>query len=706
MNKTAVINEVLIRRASKVIIKDFSRMSKSNLKQMVTKPYVLSVVKNLEEFGYTLNEKAIERLQTYDVESLTDWYDNIVNILFKLTGYSKRQFKPMYPNFPKQVMEMSIADLYFNALMHYFGDYIGIRIIPETKEENRLPLIDKVKYTVLGIGSEKDYIDIISKLLKSGTSWSDQDKNDIKNYLLWYDLPKEYTEYKENVAFLNKTLFEVGNFDELKKNIKTPTDLLRFVVCLCDGDISLASNTKFKLNRKARKIVVEFLDSLKGSVTEITSEIAKYKKQWQKLMHCLHIGEYRKKFPKAYQIADNIRNNITHTFDSYVEAHLVRNEVPQALKILSKRPGELARKLDHLLRIADDTNRKLVVNTFAKISDKISTNVLFQVMKHFEYRNDEQEYRIIIPKGEVSKIYALKNELPELPMLTCQCIYKICGDALMNRFGDLGFLGGCYVDPILKNYNIPFAMRSSSSSLKQLVRGTKLPMAEGSTIRMFLWWHDIIKPNPSRVDIDLSAIALDEDMKYVEHISYTRLKGTFGCHSGDITSAPDPGASEFIDINIDKALEKGYRYIAMNVLSYTGQPFKTIPEVTAGWMMRNSVQSGEIYEPKTKTVEQRYSLTSETRINIPVIFDLKERQIYWADLGLSKNPSKVINVESNMSGIEMMVKSVINIKKPNLYDLFTLHVKARGKLVDKEDADVIYDASFAENYEEIVGEYL
>jgi len=711
MKNTANINEILIRRCSKVIINDFSRMSagKANLKYAVTRPYVLSIAKNLEEFGYSLNEKAITTLQTYDIDNLTIWYNEIVNTLFKLTGFNKNRFKPMYPNFPKQVMEMGLCELYFNALVHYFGDHIGIRIIPETTNINRLPLIDKTKYTVLGVGTVDDVQEIMNKLLNSSTSWSDQDKNDIKLYLKEFYLPEKFTEYKENLAFLNSILFEVGKFNDIKKNIKTATDILRFVACLCGGDISLAENTYFRLTRIERRVIVSLLDGLLDikyvgdSFNNVASDMKRYCKQWQKLLHCLHVGEYIRQYPKAYALAYDIRNKKITTFSTHVEEGLKIKNIKNVVNLLKLRPGEYARKLDHLLRVSTDINRKLVVNTFGKVSGEVSTNVLLQVMKHFEYRNVPMEHRIIIPKGNVSKIYALENELPELPMLTCQCIYKICGDALIKRFGDLGFLGHCYVDPILKNYNIPFAMRSTSSSLKQLVRGSKLPMSEGSTVRMFLWWHDIVKPNHSRVDIDLSAIALDEDMKYASHISYTNLKGDFGCHSGDFTSGP---ASEFIDINIDKALGKGYRYIAMNVLSYVGQPFKDIPEVTAGWMMRESVQSGEIYEPKT--VDQRYSLTSDTKINIPVIFDLKNRVIYWADLGLSKNPSTSNNVENNMSGIELMAKSIINIKKPNLYDLFTLHVKARGYLVDKDDEKClnVYDESMTDKYEEIVGEYL
>ena len=50
------------------------------------------------------------------------------------------------------------------------------------------------------------------------------------------------------------------------------------------------------------------------------------------------------------------------------------------------------------------------------------------------------------------------------------------------------------------------------------------------------------------------------------------------------------------------------------------------------------------------------------------------------------------NVESNLSGVAATCYSMVNMSKPNLYDLIDLHIRARGLRVDnKEDADIIFD---------------
>jgi len=181
----------------------------------------------------------------------------------------------------------------------------------------------------------------------------------------------------------------------------------------------------------------------------------------------------------------------------------------------------------------------------------------------------------------------------------------------------------------------------------------------------------------------------DNDWKYKEHISYTNLRSTTykAAHSGDITSAPN-GACEFIDIDIDSFVEYGGRYVVMNVLSFTNQPFTDMPECFAGWMMRQKPKSGEIFDPKT--VQDKFDITADTRITIPVILDLVEREVIWADVALKSNPNYHVNVEGNKKGIAIMGKALTSLKKPTLGELFALHVEARGERVETvEEADLV-----------------
>jgi hypothetical protein len=183
-------------------------------------------------------------------------------------------------------------------------------------------------------------------------------------------------------------------------------------------------------------------------------------------------------------------------------------------------------------------------------------------------------------------------------------------------------------------------------------------------------------------------------------------------HSGDIVSAPR-GASEFIDIDIPSALKHNARYIIANVNIFTGQKYKDIPECFAGCMFREKPQSGEIYDPKT--VEYKFDLASESGVAVPLIFDMVENQIIWCDMNIAVSSDnggwRANNVENNAKGIVAIGKALTELSKPNLYDLFKLHAKARGKLVkERKEADIVFGLNkgdvTAYDIDKIVSEYL
>src|SRR5262249_55441280 len=69
----------------------------------------------------------------------------------------------------------------------------------------------------------------------------------------------------------------------------------------------------------------------------------------------LHPGEYAARLPQAAAAFDVLRNDRPfETFNGRVETALVRKDAAVVLEILDARPGELARRLDHLARAATD----------------------------------------------------------------------------------------------------------------------------------------------------------------------------------------------------------------------------------------------------------------------------------------------------------------------------------------------------------------
>src|SRR5262249_50243877 len=143
-----------------------------------------------------------------------------------------------------------------------------------------------------------------------------------------------------------------------------------------------------------------------------------------------------------------------------------------------------------------------------------------------------------------------------------------------------------------------------------------------------------------------------------------------------------------IDLEIETVLRYGGRYVVTALNSFSGQPYCNLPECYAGWMLRLSPQSGEVFEPQT--VQQKIDVAANTRICIPVIVDLAQRQMIWADLALRRNPRWYTNVEGNLKGILLMGQALTTLVKPDLYELFTLHAAARGTPAPRETAQVVF----------------
>lgn len=402
-------------------------------------------------------------------------------------------------------------------------------------------------------------------------------------------------------------------------------------------------------------------------------------------------------------------------FAGKVQAAITAKDMREAATLLKARPGEFARQLDKLIRDADNPN--YIVNCFKEVATEISTPVLLQVRQHFIGRmeNDNQPVRVFFPKGNLAKAMVIRNELPKINSNVCKNVARICREALIEQYKEKDFLGKVYIDEDFKNYLVPFSQRSASKAVKTIVRGSKLPIKEdAAAVRGFIWWTNTDKTRNSwdagnyckgRVDIDLSATIYDENWQYVDRVSYTQLRSAKyrAYHSGDITNGGNvngDGVAEFIDVEIDAVAKNAGRYIAFQVYSFTRQHFSTLPNCRFGWMEREDVNSGEIFEPQT--VEMKIDLTADSTVAIPVIFDCVERKFIWCDMNLQNASSRFYgnNLESNLHGVTATCYGLTHLNKANIYDLIMMNAIARGSIVtDRNEADIIFSNDTTVPYE-------
>ena len=701
-------NSILLRRKNKVIV--------NKGVSILPDVYVGSALKNIENLGYTFSPSLIDTVRTLSVDEFTSFYKQLVKDLKENLG-ANVVYNPMYPNFPTQVMEASDAELYINAVIHYFSTYFlqpltGSGLpnggLPVYEKEERIPLLDNVELKVIELGTDEEFDTLISQLMSSKTSISDTDKKDIEWIISTYPsvdsvLPTEIP-LKENVGFIVSLLLqhEKASVAQVSRYFKTATDVLRLATALSDGDVSLAKNTKFrKFKRAERRLMLGLLEKCHN----VTEDMLRYKKRWIRLGEILHPSEYLTKFPKTNDAFHVLRNNEKFvTFGGKVERALLDGNYTLAAELLKNRPGEFARRLDHILR--NTQHIRFVLASFAEVVHEVSTPVLLQVAAHFKHRNDDAELRTFFPKGNTAKAISIENKLGTIHEDVRFLVVGIALKALTERFSELTPLNKVYLDEKLKDYIVPFSQRSASKSLRTLIRGSKVEMPEGDTIRFFIHWKDA--DDYRSIDLDLGAVMFGDNWEWQGFVNWQELRNASynAYHSGDITEAPN-GACEFIDLDIPSCVEHNIRYVAMSVNVYRGPNFTQIPECFAGWMVRQHPNSGEIFEPKT--VIDKLDVTTDARICVPVILDLKERKVIWCDLALTDSPYYQNTVENNKAGLTELGKAISTLAKPNLYDLFFLHASARGTLVEtQEEADTVFSVENGTPFEveTIMSEFL
>lgn len=725
-----VLSEILMRRKGKILAPWYYDGFYNEILESVTsktinetienckdteKIYmVFTVYKNMKDCGFRLSSKTINFLLSIDKEAISKWYTEVLRPVIEHYTGSDVTHKVMYPNFPTQVIETDQLNLLYNALVQYYSNSPESTVECEKEERPELDRLDKLE--VLDITDFDELIDLFYNIVTAKVTMSPTDYADIENIAKILGGREEFLNRfrkygfeipnKANLVYATSVIKDIVDFEDLFQFYKTVTDVLRFAY---EDDPTLKSNVKLHISRPKSRLILRLLNS-HISDDNALEDIYRYRERWLRVAERLHLNEKfaNRRYPDVCTTFNRLRNN-KHKTDVNVYCYAYRiNDMCNRYKtiptsqfirdlvdIAKERPGEFARNLDRFLTLThnSEVDSKIIISGFEEIADKVATNILIQMYQHFTNRVEEtnKKFRTFIPNCNTAKVKIVDNKKPALTKKVCIYVCLICVKALRTILIKKPKLGKVYIDSDFKNFIVPFSLKNASKTTKNIVRGSRISIPkEVNYIRSFIWWTNNLN---DRVDIDLSLSLYNENFEFVRKISFTSLKDSFGCHSGDITNGGDisgDGVSEFIDLNIDKVLEVGARYAAFTIHSYTGQKFSELKNCRFGWMNRKGCNDGEIFEPST--VEMLFDIDTNTTQCIPVMFDCKEKQFIWTDMTYSSSFA-YSTVEGGVNKISELIKAIVNMYKerPNLYDLIFFNTIARGELViTPEEADIVF----------------
>ena len=666
----------------------------------------LSLCKHWESIGYVLSRSDIEKLTSLDITAHAWIHKNVTPSLVKTLG-GHRHMRPMYPNFPQQVMEMSDAQLYMDALLAEAAQELGLPSISNAPEEERAKGsgkdTKKRQLKLMDITQLKEYF---NTLMNSNTVWPPDLKSLavkamplIQHWQLFGS--NTFLPQRENQAYMTSEWLKLladkkidGETAQWPASRVSATDILRALVAYNGGDASLSSSSekvKFKnLSRPMRRVIMKALERASVESKDVLVDLHMYRQKWLRLAETLHAGEWGKKTPAAFDSIQKLRNeDAPITFGSKLDAILDKpataESVNSLVSLFEENPGYSARSMMRSLlwasQVKNDFSKELI-NGFAKVAPLVDTPVLLSL--YAASNNASSTERLMIPKGSVAKRYKASRD-KSLQYNHARDLMDVCQKTLEDRFSVLPKMGNVYIDSAVEEVLVPKGLRDASGDVGVVTRGSQLPVSEDANVlRMFLWWK-------GGFDVDVSVAGYSEAGVSIENCNYHNLKARGMVHSGDIRHA-EKGAAEYIDIKLSE-INPQIRYIALTANSFSGPEFSDMDECFVGWQEREDGQSGKLMD--ISTVANKFKVTCKTKGIASVLFDVVERKVQWLDVPLNIASGVSVSSYSNKL-IELNNDFKLYAQnQPKVSDLIKMHVTARqGNLVDDvEKADLIYSVA-------------
>lgn len=524
----------------------------------------------LNNFGYTLKPNAVIKLAKVSPEAI-----NTTLKYFKETVGDVKA-KPMYPNFPTQVMEMDEAVLRFHQMLHYFSTY-GVEEIYKTKVSvGWLPNVDDTEKT------ESDYALLDNKVLDvmfidDAVKYSYETilsmrerftipQMEIVMYDIWCGVDSNI-----EVAF-KENMYELFCYQLTNGNRK----INEYKFCQHTGDIwkcvdYIKEKKGYKLHTSEKKFITRLLESYPVQDFEAnlilsnkSAENVKYMLNW------IDFDTFSRSLPHK-ECVRKLRNNELRSWEGKAKSKIFNGD-PETVKYIAKRPGMLLRWVTLLVRNGFKTGD--ITNELLNNIDKLSTQTLVTLSNHFS-KEDVKKY----DKADYDTA-----ELAYLRILFTSLVVAAISNKDIPEFVDKKI----YVD--MSNYDTEMSSiecNEKSAEGGYIRSGLAYKIPDGvDVIRFFVYWND-----EDRVDLDLHGTCINKDGKECLNGWNGDYKNECAVFSGDITHSD---AAEYIDMKLDKI-----KLARFNINSYTGQHFKDIDEVFIGMMaVKQLREEVKLYDPK------------------------------------------------------------------------------------------------------------
>ena len=587
--------------------------------------------------------------------------------------------KPFYRGFPESVRELTQFQLIFDQLLEYFvsygmNDFSGEGHSVFEREFERSAFQEDARILDFKIVSREEgrklIADSVNALMLSSRPLRKNQMDLVKTYMQEEDI----SEYSHCACK-----------DTAIKLLLATKDLswLRFLH-LSDGiaivdELNYEWNEstnlkKLNLKNQQRKFISQILDWFFENGNISIKSCYEKKALWCGILHHIH---YRPKNEAATRFIQSMRGRENHSAFSSFEKEMGEGEIEKAATVLvqEKGSGTLLRNLNYLLsRCRTKAEVELVISRIH------TSNVILLLQLYFDYVLSVPAERRTFRFSKYSMLHKhteTDEEMARRKTVLSRAIRNSAEETVLDTLKELmkDRLGKVYYDPQLNGLAIPLQEGTSLAGFGALPKGSRLPLLDGKIIRAFTYWEKVN-------DIDLSVIGITRNGSKREFSWRTMASSQSNAilFSGDVTRGYN-GGSEFFDIDIDQFCTKypDVHYIVFCDNVFSGSPFKACV-CTAGYMLRDRVGSGEIFEPKT--VQTSYRVNCDSTFALLFAFDLDTSEFVWLNVALN-GQARIAGTEE----IQFILRYLESTRAMSLRSL--IEMMAQEMTEDPAEADLI-----------------
>ena len=605
--------------------------------------------------------------------------------------------EPFYRGFPKSVRALSKDQLIFDQMIHYAVTYglgnfseAGHSLFEEQME--RSAFNEKAEIKDFRIVTEKEAVELLGVMtdqLLAGTRPISEFQFDmIRDYIMTYDHKVQNVASKDTATLL---LLDTRNLRFAE--FLSLSDVIRLVDALNYEYYESENPYQLNLKNQDRKFVTALIHKLFSLGRCNLRACYEKKKAWNGLLHHLH---FKARNEEEQAFLDAMRGKGNESVYSDFERAMAEENITGAVDILKKEKGSGAvlRNLNYII------SRCKTVEDFGYVMKNVDSNntiVLLQlIIAYTNYDRNQAVRTFKFTKYNKLRVHQeteeeMRRRKSHITVGQAEMLANELRGKLQHRLA--GRLGKVYIDEEMHRYALPLQETASQGGFGVLTRGTRLPIGEMKKLRAFTYWEKVN-------DIDLSCFSIDT--KGMQHEfswrSMAENQSDAVTFSGDETSGYN-GGSEYFDIDLEKFRKKypDHRYLIFCNNVFTGINFSKC-FCKAGYMLRDTDDSGFIYEPKT--VQSSFLVNCESTFAYLYGIDLTTNEFIW--LNMARNSSSRVAGDTSM---RFLTDYFHVTDAMSVYDFFRM--MATERVFDPAKADVVVTNKTVEVPEgvEVIREY-